>query len=393
MKRIYFILPLLQPFPAVNGGAVETLLNMFINENEKIGIYDITVFSIYNVDAEAISNGYKYTKVKYFKIDNQKLSIGKFAQIMRDLMGDNNSDYVNLILNEINKDKLPELCIVEGGNYREYKKISRLIGKNRMALHVHSLSTPRFNANNLYDNFIFPSFAAKKCWEAKRSCNGFVLFNAVDEQIFKTKIEQNQYEMLRRKYEISEDDFVILYCGRLDEEKGILELIKAVKLLKYSNIKLLVVGSSWFKDSVYTSYQMELEKEIDDNIIFTGYVDNHLMYQYYQICDVVASPTLTSEAGSLVNIEVMMSGRPLITTSQGANREYVSPNGAIMIDYNGDKEELVNKIKLGIETLYGNPDLSEKMGCFNLQHSNSYSSANYFQEYRSIIDRIIDDLR
>ena len=47
---------------------------------------------------------------------------------------------------------------------------------------------------------------------------------------------------IRRKFSIKEKDKVVLFVGRLSEEKGIDKLFKAVKLLN-NNVKILVVGS------------------------------------------------------------------------------------------------------------------------------------------------------
>ena len=44
--KIAFITPGLLPIPAFNGGAIETLLDSLINQNETEGKIDITVLSI-----------------------------------------------------------------------------------------------------------------------------------------------------------------------------------------------------------------------------------------------------------------------------------------------------------------------------------------------------------
>ena len=48
--------------PAIYGGAVETLLTMLIEENEKKGLCDLIIFSTYDKQAAMYSSKYKFTK-------------------------------------------------------------------------------------------------------------------------------------------------------------------------------------------------------------------------------------------------------------------------------------------------------------------------------------------
>ncbi len=389
MEKLYFILPPALPFPPVKGGAVETLLDLFVMQNEKKCIYDITVFSLFDKEAEKRSIKYIYTKVVY--IDNEECAGLKnnFLAFIKKTFVSKNSIYTKNILGKIKTMGIPDLCIVEGGNYRDYVSISNYIGKKRMAIHIHAISTPRFNANRIYGHFIFVSDAAKNVWEKKKRCNGYVLYNAVNEENFSNRLSFEEWYRVRKGMNISEKDFVVLYSGRLIEEKGILELLKAIKQINYPNIKLVIVGSSNFKNAIKTPYQKELEEEMNSNIIFTGYIDNVNIFKYYQVADVIVSPSIWEEAGSLVNIEAIMSGKALITTSQGGNPEYVNPRGTLMIDYHEDKLELIQNLKIAIEQLYNDRVLIKKMEKENTIFSNKFSGDSYFVRYQKIINSIL----
>lgn len=50
-------------------------------------------------------------------------------------------------------------------------------------------------------------------------------------------------EELYTELNINKNDFIITFIGRLVKEKGILELLNAFKMIKKSNIKLLIVGA------------------------------------------------------------------------------------------------------------------------------------------------------
>lgn len=75
--------------------------------------------------------------------------------------------------------------------------------------------------------------------------NSFVLHKGsvggVD--ISRFKLDKEKRIELRKKYSISNNTFVFLYLGRINKEKGIVELIKAFKKIKkINNVLLIIVG-------------------------------------------------------------------------------------------------------------------------------------------------------
>ena len=65
--KICMIAPKNFPVPALKGGAVETLITDFIDENEIHKKANVDVITIYNKDAIEESKKYKYTNFKCFK--------------------------------------------------------------------------------------------------------------------------------------------------------------------------------------------------------------------------------------------------------------------------------------------------------------------------------------
>jgi spore coat protein SA len=393
MKKICFILPPLLPFPPSKGGAVETLLSLFIDENEKKKKYNITVFSVYDAQAELLSRAYKYTDVVYIRpvdISKTKYTACNIIQKITGIRISQLDDYNYKILEYLKEKYNPDLCIVEGGRYREYSNVSKFIGSDRMAIHIHAVSTPKFNANNIYQSFIFVSECAKNFWQKNGPYNSYVLPNAADESRFNTIIDMNRQLELRNSLGLVENDFVILYCGRLIEEKGVLELLKAVNRIDNNSVKLMIVGSSNFAGATVTGYQKELESKINDRVIFTGFIDNKELPIYYQMVDLVVSPSICQEAASLVNIEAMMAGKALITTSQGGNPEYVNSTGSNMIDYDGDKNHLIDQLYEKILYMINNRELVSQMSENNKKYAERFKKQNYFENYSKIIDSVIN---
>ncbi|MEI3161837.1 MAG: hypothetical protein V8S74_00180 [Lachnospirales bacterium] len=71
MKTILLIAPNTQPIPPINGGAIATLINFLIEENEVEHKVNFVVLTKYNKVAKEISKKFKYTKIIYYKNNNE----------------------------------------------------------------------------------------------------------------------------------------------------------------------------------------------------------------------------------------------------------------------------------------------------------------------------------
>lgn len=102
----------------------------------------------------------------------------------------------------------------------------------------------------------------------------------------------------------------LLYHGRVDRRKGVLELIEAFNLLKLAgrNLRLCISGIgpdlAAAKELVQT---LKLHKEIE----FSGYVSYEDVPSVYRSADVFVSPTW-SEGFSNTILEAMASGLPIV---------------------------------------------------------------------------------
>lgn len=104
----------------------------------------------------------------------------------------------------------------------------------------------------------------------------------------------------------------ILYLGRLDYEKHIHNLIKAVALLPKSlNVKLEIVG-----DGGEREYLENLAKELglEQNIEFRGHISDEELPKVYERATLFAMPSI-AELQSIATMEAMASGRPIVAAN------------------------------------------------------------------------------
>lgn len=90
--------------------------------------------------------------------------------------------------------------------------------------------------------------------------NTAVIFNGIDTAIFQQEVSKEEHHQLRKSLGINDDDFVLVFCGRLVKVKGVKELIEAVLKCQNNKIKLLIIGSSNFGNGDEGSYPMEVKK-------------------------------------------------------------------------------------------------------------------------------------
>ena len=125
------------------------------------------------------------------------------------------------------------------------------------------------------------------------------------ERFFTENIKLKDVLDLKKSLNISKKDFVILFVGRLAEEKNVEFLIKAQATLVHQNknIKLLIVGDGPDKEK-YENYAKKLG--IEKNCLFTGKAAWEEMPYYYHVANLFATASKTETQG-LTIIEAMAS--------------------------------------------------------------------------------------
>ncbi len=116
----------------------------------------------------------------------------------------------------------------------------------------------------------------------------------------------------RTKYEISDQIPLLLTVSRLAYEKNINNLISAMPeiIQRVSNVCLLIVGDGPAKNDLVEQVK---RLHLQDNIIFTGEVDNEDVPHYYHMANLFVSTSI-SESQGLTYIEALASGLQVIAT-------------------------------------------------------------------------------
>ena len=143
----------------------------------------------------------------------------------------------------------------------------------------------------------------------------FYSWNVADNSLFNTVVPEETKQNLRNNYALNGKK-VLLFVGRLVEEKGLQYLLPAIKNLPDTlQVKLLIVGRGEKKESLLEYVQQNKM----ENVQFIDYVPNEELIQYYAVADCLVLPSITTstfkEPWGIVINEAMNQGCPVIATN------------------------------------------------------------------------------
>ena len=371
MKDIVFVFPAgCYPVPAINGGAVESLITNLINENEKQHKFNFHVIMCkhFNDKTNYDYSKYKHTKFYDFYQKDIFFKVGRLVNAVNkrlNYMFGFYSPFEKFIVQIIRKVN-PQKVIFEGTFNVSVRKIKKICGKKNIVWHVHHQVIPKYKVNKHVGSILCVSDYIKRDWkESEKLPKDFeyiVLKNTLTSTSFFNKVSEKEKRELKEKYDIKEDDFVIVFCGRLVKEKGIDILIKAINRLNNKKIKLMIIGESAFKNSIVTPYVKYLKDLVNENnnIFFTGYVDNYKIHKYYSLANLQVIPSVCEEAAPVAAIEGRMMGLPQIITNSGGLPEYASDSAVMVIKEDNLQESLELEINKHFKEKPSNVDDKEK---------------------------------
>lgn len=151
------------------------------------------------------------------------------------------------------------------------------------------------------------------------TCNGI----NTEKKFNPSKMDYDYIKVLKSKLDITKEDKVVGYVGRLVRDKGIDDLIQAWKVveLKYSNAKLLLIGPFEERDSISEYSKNEILE--NPSIIFTDFVADTA--PYFSLMNIFVLPTYR-EGFSTVALEASSMNLPVIITRATGCKEAIIEN-------------------------------------------------------------------
>lgn len=381
------------PVPATRGGAVETKLDYILSYNATHHLHDITMYSICpDKKLDIIS---KTQENHYYHINNQSLffKIGQrlYKRFNKSPFYDSYIEYfLYLCLRHIRHQQYDVIITTNRPGYT-----NKIIQATRTPI-ILQLNNDYLNPGLKYAAKIKELCAGvitcshyinrlASSVECSRDVPVITVHNGIDIKRF-----VHAQSIPRAKLGVKEDDFLVVFSGRVIPEKGILELIKAIKLVNdIANLKLLIIGASFYgKDTSVSPYMRKLMDEaepIKDKVIFTGYVNYPDMPAYLKAANVSVIPSVWDEPFGLTVLESMAAGLPLITTKGGGIPE-ICEDTAILVERDG----IIQNIADAISFIHNNPDTAASLGKKAQERSWLFDKDIFSKSYLEAVDTIVN---
>jgi len=193
--------------------------------------------------------------------------------------------------------------------------------------------------------------------QGSKESQTFAVGIGADQKIF-TKVKHN--DNFRTLYGIKNDEFYLIYQGKIQQHDGVQHLIDAFTIIrkKHSKAKLFIVGSGDYLDQLKIK---AAEKGLKNSIIFPGWVsqDDLAILMSSALINVIPFPDVPATRGVLPYklTEAMMLGIPTVVRDLPGVRELTQDGKTCVLYASDDTEALVNAIEL----LIVNPHLRKTM--------------------------------
>ena len=152
----------------------------------------------------------------------------------------------------------------------------------------------------------------------------------------------------------------ILFLSNMMKEKGVYTLLEACKILHNTGVTFIIhfIGS-WIDINKNDFNTFVLFNNLQENVFYGGAKYDDEKFRCFESADIFVFPTYyNNEAFSLVILEAMQCGLPVISTREGGIPDIVDDGITGYFVNKNDPKDLADKI----EFLIYNPFLRKKMG-------------------------------
>lgn len=277
--------------------------------------------------------------------------------------------------------KIPAICTTHTmwtEFYKHYIPMAKFISPN-VIQKTMKIFYKRFNA------LIAVSSKARNLTKSKKmlpKMPSVIIPNAIDDSKFVQKhLTAQEKQEIRSKYGIKNTDVLLLFLGRLAEEKRVFELLTICKnvVKKCGNCKVMFVGNG----PAYIGMTNICTKEISEGkIIFTGFVEWEKVHNFYESADIFITASL-SEMHSMTILEAELSSLPIVTRKDDSYIDSIfdNENGYLCNTDEEMEEKIIQLISDEVKR--------KKFGKKSLEITKNFTIEKYMQRTLFVYDEVI----
>ena len=198
-------------------------------------------------------------------------------------------------------------------------------------------------------NFIFSHIKENYSKYLSNKKKFLVIFRGINTDYFNSKkIKESDKNLLKKKWNITDEKKIILLPGRLTEWKGQEMFIEAISLLKKNLSEIEFIAVILGSDQGRKIYKKKLirlveQHRLSGNVIFVDHLE--LMPIAYEISNVIVSSSIEPEAFGRVSVEAQSMEKPIIASNIGGSNETIINDKTGFLFKAGDSENLSEKLK------------------------------------------------
>ncbi|WP_455581268.1 glycosyltransferase family 4 protein [Dysosmobacter sp.] len=136
----------------------------------------------------------------------------------------------------------------------------------------------------------------------------FVIPTGIDLARFDAPVDAERLRELRRGLDIPQEALVLVYVGRLAEEKNLPQLLRHVAAMERDDIRLLLVGDGPYRGALEAQVR---SMGMEGIVRFAGMVAPAQVADYYRVGDLFVSAS-ASETQGLTYLEALACGLPAL---------------------------------------------------------------------------------
>lgn len=277
--------------------------------------------------------------------------------------------------------KIPAICTTHTmwtEFYKHYIPMAKFISPN-VIQKTMKIFYKRFNA------LIAVSSKARNLTKSKKmlpKMPSVIIPNAIDDSKFVQKhLTAQEKQEIRSKYGIKNTDVLLLFLGRLAEEKRVFELLTICKnvVKKCGNCKVMFVGNG----PAYIGMTNICTKEISEGkIIFTGFVEWEKVHNFYESADIFITASL-SEMHSMTILEAELSSLPIVTRKDDSYIDSIfdNENGYLCNTDEEMEEKIIQLISDEVKR--------KKFGKKSLEITKNFTIEKYMKRTLFVYDEVI----
>lgn len=235
-----------------------------------------------------------------------------------------------------------------------YSRIDRLIFVSKLAMDVFLSSFPKIDSSKIcvVRNSICP-IPDDDCED----------------------LSKDGFNSLRKQ--LPQGTCVLMYHGRIAEEKGLITLVQAMGKLRTLPLHLFMIGTG---NKEFTDLlQSEIEKAgIRARVSMLGFKQN--VMPYVRLSDIGILPSIVRESSCLSCMEYMSAGKCVVTTNNGGQSEYITNHKDGVLVNPGDAEELADAITYAIENRHALGAMARQTFKEELSYNNFYKQITSIYE-------------